>query len=111
MVDSEKGQFAFTLTPTAQEPHTPEPVAEKPNAQSDSLMFDRAPLEDGRSNLNPERGDEWAALEKRVRWKVDLRLCSIGGLLCSLNLLDSGILSSASVTTMLDDLDLNQGNR
>lgn len=111
MVDSEKGQFAFTLTPTAQEPHTPEPVVEETNAQSDSLVFDRAPLEDGRSNLNLERGDEWAALEKRVRWKVDLRLCSIGGLLCSLNLLDSGILSSASVTTMLDDLDLNQGNR
>ncbi|KOS38011.1 hypothetical protein ACN38_g11171 [Penicillium nordicum] len=111
MVDSEKGQFAFTLTSTAQKPHTPEPVTEETNAQSDSLMFDRAPLEDGRSNLNPERGDEWAAIEKRVRWKVDLRLCSIGGLLCSLNLLDSGILSSASVTTMLDDLDLNQGNR
>lgn len=111
MVDSEKGQFAFTLTPTAQESHTPEPVVEETNVQSDSLMFDQAPLEDGRSNLNPERGDEWAALEKRVRWKVDLRLCSIGGLLCSLNLLDSGILSSASVTSMLDDLDLNQGNR
>jgi MFS family permease len=71
------------------------------------------------SNLNTleivpesdEQRDDRIALEKRIRWKVDLRLCSIAGLLCSLNLLDSGILSSASVTTMLEDLDLNQGNR
>ncbi|KAJ5327154.1 Major facilitator superfamily domain [Penicillium brevicompactum] len=58
-----------------------------------------------------EHSVESTALEKQVRWKVDLRLCSIAGLLCSLNLLDSGILSSASVTTMLEDLELNQGNR
>ncbi|KAJ5952398.1 Major facilitator superfamily domain general substrate transporter [Penicillium vulpinum] len=109
MVDSEKGQFSLTLT-TAQGAHTLEPVAENINLQADSVIFDRT-LEDDQNDLNPERGDEWAALEKRVRWKVDLRLCSIGGLLCSLNLLDSGVLSSASVTTMLDDLDLNQGNR
>ncbi|KAL3475366.1 major facilitator superfamily domain-containing protein [Aspergillus californicus] len=49
-------------------------------------------------------------LESRIRRKVDLRLCTIAGILCSLNLLDSGILASASVTTMLDDLDL-QGTR
>ncbi|SMR42732.1 unnamed protein product [Zymoseptoria tritici ST99CH_1E4] len=48
--------------------------------------------------------------EKRVRLKVDLRLCTIAGILCSLNLLDSGIISSASVTSMLSDLDLT-GNR
>ncbi|KAJ5675818.1 Major facilitator superfamily domain general substrate transporter [Penicillium macrosclerotiorum] len=66
---------------------------------------DRVPLEEERDP------GEWAALEKRVRWKVDLRLCSIAGLLCSLNLLDSGILSSAAVTRMLSDLDLDQGNR
>lgn len=51
-----------------------------------------------------------SADEKRLRWKVDLRLCSIAGVLCSLNLLDSGILSSASVTSMLSDLSLT-GNR
>ena len=33
-----------------------------------------------------------------IRLKVDLRLCSIAGILCSLNLLDSGVISSASVT-------------
>jgi len=49
--------------------------------------------------------------EKRLRTKVDVRLCTIAGLLCSLNLLDSGIISSASVTSMLSDLGLDQGNR
>ena len=48
---------------------------------------------------------------ERLRFKVDLRLCTIAGLLCSLNLLDSGIISSASVTSMLKDLGLDQGNR
>ncbi|PWY89350.1 MFS general substrate transporter [Aspergillus heteromorphus CBS 117.55] len=46
------------------------------------------------------------ALETKIRWKVDLRLCTVAGTLCSLNLLDSGILSSASVTSMPDELDL-----
>lgn len=50
------------------------------------------------------------ALERRLRLKVDIRLCTIAGLLCSLNLLDSGVISSASVTSMLTDLDLT-GNR
>ena len=48
--------------------------------------------------------------ERKLKLKVDLRLCTIAGLLCSLNLLDSGIISSASVTSMLQDLDLT-GNR
>nr|POF12812.1 putative transporter [Quercus suber] len=50
------------------------------------------------------------AAETRLRRKVDLRLCTIAGILCSLNLLDSGVISSASVTSMLSDLDLT-GNR
>ena len=49
-------------------------------------------------------------IERRLRLKVDLRLCTIAGILCSLNLLDSGILSSAAVTSMIQDLDLT-GNR
>lgn len=48
--------------------------------------------------------------EKALRRKVDIRLCTIAGLLCSLNLLDSGIISSASVTSMLEDLGLDKGN-
>lgn len=55
--------------------------------------------------------DSESEIERRMRWKVDLRLCTIAGLLCSLNLLDSGILSSAAVTTMLTDLGLDQGSR
>ena len=48
--------------------------------------------------------------ELRLRNKVDWRLCTIAGILCSLNLLDSGVISSASVTSMLGDLSLT-GNR
>lgn len=55
-------------------------------------------------------GSTIPAVEKSLRLKIDLRLCTIAGLLCSLNLLDSGIISSASVTSMLQDLDLT-GNR
>ncbi|KAI0201382.1 retrograde regulation protein 2 [Astrocystis sublimbata] len=51
-----------------------------------------------------------AALERRLRIKVDLRLCTIAGILCSLNLLDSGVISSAAVTSLPADLDLT-GNR
>ncbi|KAL1957999.1 hypothetical protein VTO42DRAFT_5211 [Malbranchea cinnamomea] len=53
---------------------------------------------------------EELVIAKRMRLKVDLRLCTIAGILCSLNLLDSGIISSASVTSMVDDLGL-YGNR
>lgn len=64
---------------------------------------------DDESNLNilPDNDSETYLLaEIKLRRKVDLRLCTIAGLLCSLNLLDSGIISSASVTSMLTDLDL-----
>ncbi|KAI1769903.1 putative MFS transporter [Hypoxylon cercidicola] len=54
--------------------------------------------------------DEDRSLERRLRLKVDMRLCTIAGILCSLNLLDSGVISSASVTSMPIDLDLT-GNR
>lgn len=56
-------------------------------------------------------GDGDDALERRIRRKVDFRLCTIAGILCSLNLLDSGVLSSAAVTSMPSDLGLDQGNR
>ncbi|KAL2004948.1 hypothetical protein VTN00DRAFT_2798 [Thermoascus crustaceus] len=58
--------------------------------------------------LSQQRQQE--ELEKKLRLKVDIRLCTIAGILCSLNLLDSGIISSASVTSMLSDLGL-EGNR
>ncbi|KAI2642733.1 retrograde regulation protein 2 [Xylaria nigripes] len=50
------------------------------------------------------------ALARRLRMKVDLRLCTIAGILCSLNLLDSGVISSAAVTSLPTDLGLS-GNR
>ncbi|KAB8226082.1 major facilitator superfamily domain-containing protein [Aspergillus novoparasiticus] len=64
----------------------------------------------GRELVEATLPEELKGLERRLRWKVDLRLCTIAGILCSLNLLDSGILSSASVTTMLSDLEL-EGTR
>lgn len=50
-------------------------------------------------------------LERKLVWKIDWRLCTIAGILCSLNLLDSGIISSASVTSIFADLGLGVGNR
>lgn len=61
-------------------------------------------------SIDNEVGSAEKDIERRLRLKVDLRLCTIAGVLCSLNLLDSGIISSASVTTMLTDLSL-EGNR
>ncbi|KAF2146553.1 uncharacterized protein K452DRAFT_323701 [Aplosporella prunicola CBS 121167] len=58
-----------------------------------------------------EQEDKANGVERQLRLKVDLRLCTIAGILCSLNLLDSGVISSASVTSMLSDLDLDKGNR
>lgn len=58
-----------------------------------------------------DRDDRDRDLERRLVRKIDLRLCTIAGMLCSLNLLDSGIISSASVTTIFEDLGLGVGNR
>lgn len=58
-----------------------------------------------------DENDEDRDRERRLVRKVDLRLCTIAGILCSLNLLDSGIISSASVTTIFEDLGLGVGNR
>jgi hypothetical protein len=49
--------------------------------------------------------------ERKLRLKIDLRLCTIAGVLCALNLADSSIISSASVTSIFQDLDLGVGNR
>ncbi|KAK3989932.1 high-affinity nicotinic acid transporter [Cladorrhinum sp. PSN332] len=63
------------------------------------------------SALSQGEQDDLLRMQQRVRRKVDLRLCTIAGILCSLNLLDSGVISSAAVTSMLSDLGLDQGNR
>lgn len=93
-------------------------------ATSSRAFSDSAPLNNGAEepvksygtpeahviSENGEGTEVQQALEKKLRRKVDLRLCTIAGILCSLNLLDSGIISGASVTSMLKDLDLG-GNR
>lgn len=85
---------------------------------SESSIFGNAQnCEDGSSRTNlvtdPDQydGAEVEKRQRRLRTKVDFRLCTIAGLLCSLNLLDSGIISSASVTSMLSDLGLDKGDR
>ncbi|OAL23570.1 hypothetical protein AYO20_10966 [Fonsecaea nubica] len=80
---------------------------------SDAGLSGRDSDEDQHTEVNQEglqNGPTRAQAEARLRRKVDIRLCTIAGILCSLNLLDSGIISSAAVTSMLSDLDL-LGNR
>ncbi|KAL5337826.1 major facilitator superfamily domain-containing protein [Aspergillus crustosus] len=79
-----------------------------PNKSASSQ--DRTINPNGAADADEPSPAEWKYLESRIRRKADLRLCTIAGILCSLNLLDSGILASASVTTLLSDLDL-QGQR
>lgn len=64
-----------------------------------------------RDSLKSQYSDHEIAEQRRIRLRVDLRLCSIAGILCSLNLLDSGVISNAAVTSMLTDLQLDVGNR
>ena len=78
------------------------------SVENDALVSKRPATSETDQTNNDLEASEKA---KRLRLKVDLRLCTIGGLLCSLNLLDSGIISSASVTGMLKELGLDQGNR
>lgn len=81
------------------------------SSESDALVPERPRRAATPDSAYGDDVDERLRCEKRVRLKVDLRLCTIAGLLCSLNLLDSGIISSASVTSMQKDLGLDQGNR
>jgi len=67
--------------------------------------------EDGDGEVEEATIEETKAIERKLVRKIDLRLCTIAGILCSLNLLDSGIISSASVTSIFGDLGLGVGNR
>ena len=58
------------------------------------------------TNSIDEQTHQDSAEVKRLRFRTDLRLCTIAGLLCSLNLLDGGIISIAAVTSMPEDLGL-----
>lgn len=58
---------------------------------------------DGEKNAQTEAA---TCLDRRIVRKIDLRLCTIAGLLCALDLIDSGVMSSASATSMPTDLGL-----
>lgn len=66
------------------------PVRDSAAPDNEDLMEDRPNIE----------------LDRRIVRKIDLRLCTIAGLLCALDLIDSGIMSSASATSMPTDLGL-----
>lgn len=82
----------------------------KNNSDATATMArnDEVEIDDDRSIRSIE---EERVLERKLLRKIDLRLCTIAGILCSLNLLDSGIISSASVTSIFTDLELGVGNR
>ncbi|KAK7967535.1 uncharacterized protein PG986_001812 [Apiospora aurea] len=82
----------------------PRPESEAQQSETDENN------DDGVAATTAATTKEESVLERRLRLKIDMRLCTIAGILCSLNLLDSGVISSASVTSMLEDLDLT-GNR
>lgn len=73
--------------------------------------FESPPADWNDESRETEMEIERQAMERRLVRKVDLRLCTIAGILCSLNLLDSGIISSASVTSIFGDLGMGGGNR
>ncbi|KAK8058832.1 MFS general substrate transporter [Apiospora phragmitis] len=80
----------------------------KPRPEAEAQQSEADENDDGIASTTTTK--EEAVLERRLRLKIDMRLCTIASILCSLNLLDSGVISSASVTSMLEDLDLT-GNR
>ncbi|KAJ4288138.1 hypothetical protein N0V90_012155 [Kalmusia sp. IMI 367209] len=85
-------------------------MKKSPSTQDDETLV--TDVQDVATDEQEEQGViDKQARERRIRLKVDFRLCSIAGILCSLDLLDSGVISSASVTSMLSDLHLDQGNR
>jgi MFS family permease len=84
----------------------PPPLKAAPRSEGEEVQ-----TETRRTSAGNDFSAEELAEQRRIRLRVDFRLCSIAGILCSLNLLDSGVISNAAVTSMLSDLELNQGNR
>lgn len=82
-----------------------------PSQASEEEIIQEVHNDDDDAIVAQQRDSQEEEWRNSIRLKVDLRLCSIAGILCSLNLLDSGVISSASVTSMLSDLELDVGNR
>ncbi|KAI9669071.1 MAG: hypothetical protein M1831_000663 [Alyxoria varia] len=90
---------------------TPDVSVPQRKRSDSSLTTDDRGQNDGAGDTpTTQQEEEEAARVKAIKRKVDWRLCPIAGILCSLELVDSNIISSASVTTMFEDLDL-YGNR
>ncbi|KAK6434173.1 hypothetical protein LTR95_009642 [Oleoguttula sp. CCFEE 5521] len=79
-------------------------VPSSPPSPTKGLANGHTEVPNGSIDEDDDRRDDLSdddkALERRLRLKVDLRLCTIAG----------GVISSASVTSMITDLDLT-GNR
>lgn len=73
-------------------------------SQPDATSVDSTRISDDGQLMGDDSCD--APLDPRIVRKIDLRLCTIAGLLCALDLIDSGIMSSASATSMPTDLGL-----
>ncbi|KAK3897759.1 major facilitator superfamily domain-containing protein [Staphylotrichum tortipilum] len=97
------------ITGSPNHPPRPRPPPEDANSKLEAEAIEACATK--AASPSPSPSDPSAALTRSIRRKVDLRLCTIAGLLCSLNLLDSGVLSSAAVTSMPTDLGLDAGNR
>ena len=70
-------------------------MAKSPSAQESETLVTHVQdaVENEQDAQEEHRVVDQQAREKRIRLKVDFRLCSIAGILCSLNLLDSGVIS------------------
>lgn len=79
-------------------------------SSEDEYLVPDLPMQPARPESRADEEPLDSVAEFSLRLKVDFRLCTIAGLLCSLNLLDSGIISSASFTSMSEDLGL-KGSR
>lgn len=73
-------------------------VADGDNINIDGTTINATHGEDARAHIVDGDRIEQSKLEGLLVRTIDWRLCTIAGILCSLNLLDSGIISSASVT-------------
>jgi hypothetical protein len=71
----------------------------KTNAVTETIRYGEHQQQDGIEEREYE--EAMARLERKLVRKIDLRLCSIAGILCSLNLLDSGIISVSNIVFRL----------
>lgn len=92
----------------AMNPHTDSKTPAQVSAPAGERTLDSPRISDDGDLVGDGTGD--APLDPRIMRRIDLRLCTIAGLLCALDLIDSGIMSSASATSMPSDLGLT-GNR